>query len=466
MKVCLIAPPTVRVRYNISGVHPMPPLGLAYIAAVLEKEGFSPEIFDMPALKAGIPHLEKYLKNRDFAVYGLSCNIFNLKQAIRIAKLIKEKNSKAIVVAGGRCNALPPESIFKYGKELDVIVNAEGENAMLELCKLFAKDGSLKGIAGIKGISYKDNGRVIRNEPASFVDMDKLPFPARHLLPMRHYRMHPPFGAYPPLTIVETSRGCVYNCSFCGLSSAVRQRSVPNIIEEIKDLVKKYKVREIHFVDPNFTYKPDRAEKFCQELINSNIKIHWTCKTRVDLVTENLLKLMAKSGCYMISYGVESGKKEMLGALNKQIGVGHTLNAFKWTHNSGIRSLAYVIIGYPGEDEGSLEETKKLVKDIDPDFVLYNEFFLIPGSPLANQYHAENKLNYDELIEFYFKEGSKDAARTRFSGQLKELNRSFYLRPRYLLIRILRLRNFQDLMNMTRGVFYLLLDKIRIKRIF
>jgi radical SAM superfamily enzyme YgiQ (UPF0313 family) len=349
---------------------------------------------------------------------------------------------------------------------LDIIVTGEGEKAMLDLCNLFDKDGNLDGIASVRGISFRNNGKIIMTEAAPFVDLDKLPFPARHLLPNQHYKMHPPFGAYPPLTIMETSRGCIYKCSFCGLSALVRERSVPNIITEINELIKKYKIREIHFVDPNFTFNPVRTEEFCQKVISDKIKIHWTCKTRVDLVSPGLLKLMAKSGCYMISYGVESGRQDILGILNKEISINDTCRAFEWTHKAGIRSLAYAIIGYPGEDDKTIEDTRSLIEKIKPDFVLYNEFFLIPGSPLANQYFSENKLNYDELIEFYFKEGSSDISRTRFSQHLKELNKSFYFRPGYILTRLLKVRNLQDLANMLKGLFYLILDKIRMKRIF
>lgn len=444
----------------------MPPLGLAYIAAVLEKEGFHAEIFDMPALKADAGALSTYLDSKGFDIFGLSCNIFNLRIAIDMAKLIKAKNKRSIVVIGGRCNALPAENIFRHGQDIDIIVNGEGEKTMLDLCKYLVKNRNLNGVSGICGISYRDNGRIIKTQQAPFVDLDNLPLPARHLLPLKHYKMHPPFGVYPPLTIMETSRGCIYNCNFCGLSSPVRERSVANMISEINELKDKYGIREIHFVDPNFTYNQDRIEKFCVQLIQDKIKIHWTCKTRVDLISEGLLKLMTKSGCYMISYGVESGRQEVLNILNKGISIDNTCKAFEWTHKAGIRSLAYAIVGYPGESESDIQETKNLIKKIKPDFVLYNEFFLIPGSPLANQYFLENKLDYKNLIEFFFTEGSSDISRMRFSNHLKEANKSFYFSPSYILERVLKAKNLQDLINMAKGLIYLMLDKIRRKRIF
>ena len=467
MDICLIAPPTVRVRYNTSGVYPMPPLGLAYIAAVLEKEGYGVEIYDMPALKAGIPQLERYLDTKNFYIYGLTCNIFNIKYAVEIANFIKARDKKSKIILGGRCTSLPPEAIFKLCDNLDIIVHGEGEQVMLELCKFFDnKDNEPGKIAGVKGISYKSNGKVIKTETAPFIDLDTLPAPARYLLPNNRYKMHPPFGAYPPLTIMETSRGCAYKCSFCSLPAPVRERSVSNIISEIKGLVSNYGIKEVHFVDPNFTYNPDRIKKLCNQMIEDKINIHWSCKTRVDLVSQDLLRLMSQSGCYMVSYGVESGRQDILGLLNKQITTKNTLDAFEWTHKAGIRSLAYAIIGYPGEDDSAIEATKALVHRINPDFVLYNEFFLIPGSPLANQYLLDNKLDYDGLVGFYFQEGSSDISRTRYSGYLKRLNKAFYCRFSYVLMRIMKIRNLQDAANMVKGVAYLIIDKIRSKRIF
>jgi radical SAM superfamily enzyme YgiQ (UPF0313 family) len=466
MNVCLIAPPTVRIRYNISGVYPMPPLGLAYIAAVLEQNGFRVKIFDMPALKADWRQLLRYLEGENFSVYGLSCNIFNLKYAIGVADYIKKINSDSLVVVGGRCSAIPSEVILGYGKSLDVVVNGEGEKAMLDLCRLYSNKKSLNGAAGINGVSYRSNGKIIENKDVTFLELDSLPFPARHLLPNNLYRMHPPFNVYSPMTIMETSRGCAFNCSFCGLSAPVRERSVSNIIEEISELVRRYRIKEIHFVDPNFTYNLKRTEELCNQLIKKKIKVHWTCKTRVDLVSLQLLQAMARSGCYMISYGVESGRDKILNLFNKGICVENTRKAFEWTHKSGIRTLAYTIIGYPGEDDSDIRATKDLVKEIMPDFVLHNEFFLIPGSPKAKEYSAKNNLDYEQLINFYFKENSSDISRTRSSKYLKDANKEFYFRVEYIFKRLLKIKNYRDLMNMSAGLWYFLADKIRKRRIF
>ena len=279
MNVCLIAPPAVRIRYNISGVHPLPPLGLAYIAAVLVKEGFNVEIVDMIALKMSLRELGGYLKNRHFDVYGITCNVFNLKCGMDIADLVKRADSRSLVVLGGRCAAFPSADIFERCNSFDVIVRGEGEMTMLELCNLLRDNPkSLDGLPGIKGLAFKKAGQSIDTADREYLDFDSLPFPARHLLPNNRYRMHPPFGIRPPLAIMETSRGCVYKCNFCGLFTSLRERSVPNIISEIEQLINKYKIKELHFVDPNFTYNQERLRDLCNALIKNRFGLAWSCK--------------------------------------------------------------------------------------------------------------------------------------------------------------------------------------------
>ncbi|MCK9595322.1 MAG: radical SAM protein [Candidatus Omnitrophica bacterium] len=467
MRVCLIAPPAIRLRYNISGIYPLPPLGLAYIAGTLEKNGFQVEIVDMPALKMDFAGLEKHLAAKDpFKVYGLSCNAFNLKNGLFLARLIKRINPDAKVVIGGRCGGLPAEKIFQYGRDFDVIVKGEGENSMLELCRYFRGAGASAGLAGIKGISFRQNGSVITNDPAPYADLDSLPLPARHLLPDKCYRMHPPFGIFPPVTLMETSRGCVYNCSFCGLSSPVRERSTGHIIAEIECLMKNYGIKEIHFVDPTFTYNQPRIEELCGRISDKGLKFAWTCKTRVDCVSERLLQGMAGAGCYMISYGVESGSQNILDSLKKSITLENTISAFKWTRHAGIRTIAYTIIGYPHERDEEVQNTIDLVNRLDPDFVLYNEFFLVPGSNMEMEYMRENNIDFDDLIEFYSRSPRHTAIdRYRVTKQLKRANRSFYSRPSYLLSRLARIKNPNDLKVMFKGVFHMLIDKIRTKEV-
>lgn len=463
MKILLILPAPVRIKYNISGVYPLPPLGLAYIAAVLEKNGFDVKILDMAALGIQLKDLPSYLEG--YTIYGISCNIFNLINGAAIAGIIKEANPSSIVVMGGRCTAFPPEHILKRFSNIDFIISGEGEEAMLNLCCAL-RDG--KDMTCIRNLSFRNGDSVTDNPLGPFIDLNKLPFPARHLLPNKRYRMHPPFGIYPPITIMETSRGCNYGCIFCSLPGEVRERSIENIIDEIELVIGKWGIREIHFVDPNFTYNQQKNMELCNRIIKGNIKINWTCKTRVDLVSEDLLKLMSKAGCYMISFGLESGSQEILDILNKDTEIHDIENAFGLSKKAGIRTIAYVLLGSPGETKDTLKQTVDLVDKVSPDFVLYGELLPDPSSPLIRN-SIENKLiDFNKLFDLYinnshglfFKRNVYDISNQNIDYWLKYANSKFYFKPRYIIKRLLSLKNFNEIIILVKGMIFLLRDKI------
>jgi len=467
-RVILINPPYRRITNNISGVYPLPPLGLACIASVLEKNKFDVEILDMPALNMSIEALKSHLKNNHYSLYGLSCKIVNLNYGIKISQLIKSIHPEAKIILGGHCSALPPKIIFEYGKNFDVIVKGEGEEVTLELCNNLQDNGEFKNLDKIRGIFYKNDNQVIETESRPYLDLNKLPLPARHLLPNENYRMHPPFNVYPPLTLMETSRGCEYNCIFCTLTEPVRQKTVANVMEELSEVVDRFKINEIHFIDPNFTYDKERTMKLCNCFLKENLNIKWTCKTRVDLISEDLLKLMAEAGCYMISYGIESGSQQILNRLNKNIKISQIENAFCLTKKFKIRTLAYIIVGSPGENKDSIKKTKSLVKRSKPDFILYGEFLPDPKSIFATRLINDFKLRYDDLFKFYvlnvniFRKktvaeiNSKDVKKW-----LSSLNRSFYFNIFYIMRRLKDLRNINDLLNLVKGAYFLLRDKLK-----
>lgn len=469
MRILLIAPPITRIRFNISGVYPLPPLGLAYIAAILEKYDFDVNILDMQALSMKTEGLLKYLKNNIYHIYGLSCGVFNLTECIKIAESLKRMNPDSKIVLGGHCNSFSPETIFDLGKAFDILVRSEGEGVMLNLCTQMKEGNGSCNLGGIFGISYKDNGRVVSTPLPPYLNLDTLPFPARHLLPNKKYRMHPPFNLFPPLTLMETSRGCVYSCSFCCLSGPVRNRSIYNVAEEIKELVEKFKIREIHFIDPNFTFNPDRVMKLCEKILKENIRFSWSCKTRVDLVSSALLKAMAKAGCYMISYGVESGSQEILNHLHKKINTDDIKNAFDITRKAEIRTIAYLLIGSWGENEDTVKQTRDLLKEIKPDFILCGELLPDPKSILANEAIGEKKISYNDLRDFFIfnkddspigKINMADTPRKDIKRWVSIINRSFYFRFGYILDRLKNLRSFYELGNLAKGMCFFIKDII------
>ena len=468
MRVLLIAPPARRISLNISGVYAMPPLGLAYIAAVLKQDGFEVDILDMPALRLKPEGLSSYINKGDYSLCGISCNIFNLQDGFKVSQQVKRIDPVILTAIGGRCTVFPAELILKHARDIDIVVRGEGESLMLELSKRIAAKA---GFDGIPRISYRNNGEIIQNNSdAVKYNLDSLPYPARELLPNERYKIHPPFNICSPITLMETSRGCSYNCNFCSLSEKVRQRSVSSLIAEIEQVSKDFGIKEIYFTDPNFTYNRQRVCEFCEQICRKNIKVVWTCKTRVDLVDGDLLKSMRSAGCYMISYGVESGSRKVLDSLNKGISPEHTHKAFSLTRQQRIRTLAYVLIASPGETQATFRETRELLFRIKPDFVLFGELLPDPASVLVQEAVQDGRTSLDELFDFYVFDKdifSKtnlygiDSSRVKY--WLNTSNLRFYGRPAYLFSRLRDLRSFKDFFNMVQGAYFLIKDKLSLR---
>jgi len=447
----------------------LPPLGPAYIAAVLERHGFKADILDMPILRKRIKDIPRFLKNNQYDLYGLSCNIFNISEGIKIAGLIKEANPDSKVILGGHCNVFSPGLIFKYGAGFDIIVRGEGEEAMLSLCSQF-NNGSTPDLYKINGISFKDGSRVINTLNAPYLDLNRLPLPARHLLPHRLYKMYPPFDLLSPVTLIETSRGCMYNCSFCSISQSARERSIENVMEEIREVSGKLGIKGVRFVDSNFVYSTERIADLCDRILGENIKLAWTCETRVRKIPGDLLKKMSAAGCYMIAYGVESGSKKILDLLNKRITTEEITDTFMATKKAGIKTIAYLMLGLPEEDDYSFRETLSLIKKIGPDFVLYTELFPIPGSPLTKKIMESGQITEEGLAEYYILH--KDIFRKRsFGGHCRNKIRQrqffatmgFYFNARFLMRRIREIRGPKELFYLIKGAYCFLLELMDFK---
>ena len=303
----LLINPYQRTKY------PQPPLGLAMIAAVLMENGYEVKILDLPALGLFENSLPTIIHQEKPDVVGITAMTSTISSAVSTAKKVKETNSNIAVVLGGAHATILPEETLKNAPEVDIIVRGEGEQTTLELVKVLEENPS--SINQVLGVTYREGARIKSNPSRPLIlDLDALPFPAFHLLPMGKYRLHPPFGRRSPVMPIITSRGCPYRCIFCSKSvfgRKYRSNSPDYMINEIQLLVEKFGVKEIKFYDDAFTLDKKRVVSFCTQLKERGIGIPWTCETRVNLVDEELLRIMNNSGCYMIEYGVESGNQEV-----------------------------------------------------------------------------------------------------------------------------------------------------------
>jgi len=454
-KILLINPPQV-ARY------PQPALGLAMVAAALEKKGYHVRILDSPALGISENSLPSILHQEKPDVVGITAMTPTINSAVRIAKKIKETSGDIFVILGGAHATLLPEETLRSAPEIDVIVRGEGEQTTPELAKVF--DENPRRINQVLGITYRE-GDSVKSTPSRppISDLDTLPFPAFHLLPMGKYRLHPPFGRRSPVMPITTSRGCPYRCIFCSkavFGKKYRSNSSAYVVDEIQFLKEKFGVKEIKFYDDVFTLDRKRVIAICIQLKEQGIDIPWSCETRVNLVDDELLRVMEDAGCYMIEYGVESGNQGILNNLKKDITLEKIIEAFKLTQEAGIETVAYFMLGSPHETPETIRETIEFAKRIDPDFVQYSITTPYPGTELYSLGVEDDRV--PEKWEEYTYANLESATNPGFEtktltrGELMKWNKkayiSFYLRRSYVWKRLKKMRSLGELKTDVSGL--------------
>ncbi|MBI2529716.1 MAG: radical SAM protein [Candidatus Diapherotrites archaeon] len=365
-----------------------------------------------------------------------------------------------------------PEEIMRRHRCFDILVYGEGEITFAEIMQKFREahystEKFLKDyrtLAKIRGIVFRNGKKIIMNAPQEPVqNLDELPFPARHLLPMRKYIPLPNQYLRLPVVHMLAIRGCPYNCTFCSNNAvfgrAIRARSPEKVLEEIRHLQEKYGAKEISFWDDMLTANRKWMEKFCSLLIENKIDITWTCYARVDTVDLPLLKLMKRAGCWNIFYGFESGNQQLLDNIGKRITLQQIRNASKWTKEAGIEIRASFMIALPGETPELAEQTLEFAKELNPDYVQFCITTPYPGTALYNDAKKYGKLtkDFDKFHGWdavFIPKGYKN--KEEILALEKKFFREFYLRPAYVLGRFAKIKSFRDLMRYAKGARFLL----------
>lgn len=458
---------------------PIIPLGLAYIAAYLEKNSVEVEVIDAWAEGYDEAQLGKEIEKRKPDIVGVTLTSPNYGVGMRTAALAKQKTGGLVVVGGAHPSALPQECL-EDNADIDVVVVGEGEKTMLSLVRALEHSECFDPI---QGIVFRKDGKIISTGHSPRIDfLDDLPYPARHLFPLEKYQTHPPYGKKNPYMTMITSRGCPYKCTYCSDSIFGKKhmaRTPGNVVDEIEYIINKYNVKEIHFYDDDFTIDMKRAAQICDEIISRKIKISWSCTTRVDLVDKELLQKMKKAGCWLISYGIESASPEILKKIRKGYTVDRIRESVRLTKKLGIRTLGFFMIGLPDDTRKTIEETIQFSKEIDPDFVSWSITSLFPGSRLYDDVQekltGENKqIRYSFQKEEWHKSISpyddgffiiyeENIAREELKAYSERANKQFYFRPSYLIKFLFKLRSWNEFIYYAKGglelIFWLFAKK-------
>ena len=359
-----------------------PPLGVAYLAAFLEKNGIDVKIADM-TFERDWTLLKNILMEFKPEVAGISIQTPMINEALEAARIIKEWNPTSIVVAGGPHVSCLPEEVAEY-ENIDIACFGEGEHTLLEICKGLPKKD-------IKGIAYRKNGGVVKNAPqAPIENLDEIPFPAWHLLSPQYFKTRE--GS------VLTSRGCPWNCAFCQpclrliFGARVRRRTPKNVVDEIEILSKKYGIKFVRMQDDAFTSNLNWVNAFCDELAQRKLDIIWDCKTRANCVDKKVFAKMKSVGCYRADVGVESGSERVRNTiLNKKLSEKDVVRAFKILRELKIGGLAFFMIGTPTETREDIKQSIALLKKIKPDSTVVSITTPFPKTWLY-KYAVDNNL--------------------------------------------------------------------------
>jgi len=430
MQVTLVNPPYP------AGSHrhpPFIPLGIGYLAAVLEKNGYTVNVIDCQALKLTLSEVEDELRKRQPDLVGLTSTTLTYKSALRIIEVSKKALPNCVTALGGPHVTFWDEEAFQECSSLDVVVRREGEYTLLELVQRLEAGTSFHDIIGT---TCKKDGKIVKNPDRPYIEnIDELPFPAVHLFPIEQ------FNKYGNIIFpVMTSRGCVFWCDFCTavrmFGRKYRMRSPKKVVDELELLYKKYGEKQYTFYDDAFTVDQARTAEICDEIMRRGLKIKWDCETRVDMVSKDLLLKMKKAGCIAVWYGVEAGSQKVRDAMGKGINTQQTLDAFKWTQEAGLIAVASIILGFPGETKETAWESVKLLRQINPDEIGIYIATPYPGTPM---YDYVTKMGWLKIYDF----DRYDTATPTFESptmsmeELREIHdkahQSFYLRPTYVI---------------------------------
>ena len=458
MKILIIHPPYKRDKLYIKPIKAMgvilPNLGLLYLAAVLENQNHIVKIIDGPALAVvknySYKNLTNDIKKFNPDVIGISASTSQIPLIDLVLNSIKYSDTTPQIFLGGTGISADTNIILNYPK-INFGIIGEAEFAFMEIIKKLEQG---KDIKESKGLVWKENNKVLFKYPDKINNLDSLPLPSWHLLDLKIYK--PSVANYRKLPSVPlvTGRGCPYSCIFCSRSTEglkYRAQSAERVVEEIENLVNNFKVKDIQFYDDIFTMDIDRVKKICQLIIEKNIKIMWTCRTRVDKVNVNILKLMKKAGCYQIAVGIESGSDRILKYMKKGITKEQIINFCKITKKEGIDTRAFFIFGFPTETKKEIKETIKFMLKLKLDVAQIMIFTPLPGTEAWKEAKKYGKIDETDFSNFTYYPPNKipfssdELSEKELLQLYSQAYRKFYLRPSYLLNKLFKIRTIEDI---------------------
>ncbi len=338
------------------------PLGLSYIAAVLEKNGVEVKVLDLLVSQYSEEKVRRCMAEYRPEVVGITAVTMNYPTSSRILKLCKESDENVVTVMGGPHVTFCAEQTLREAPWIDIVVRGQGEYTMLDIV-------SGKKPAEIEGLVFREGDGITATADRPWIEnVDEFPVPARHLFPLAKYRAFNAGGC------VITGRGCPFNCIFCVghrmTGRRVRLRNAKLVVDEMQ-MVQEMGFKEIQIGDDLLTFNHGHVYAICDEIVSRGLKIRWNAFSRVDTVTRELVKKMKQAGCDALVFGVESGNQEILDRVKKKITLKKVKEAVALTKETGMRAVTSFILGLPGETKKTMRQSYDLAKRLDAPYSLH-----------------------------------------------------------------------------------------------
>lgn len=418
------------------------PLELGYIATLLRNEGISPQIIDANALS--IPSTsENWRKLKADVFVIVTASIDNWQCPFYEFEVIKEikntlpKNAQ-VIITGPHGTANAEEIIKMFGNDI-IVVRGEPEFTVFNLIKSLKEK---KDYSKMDGITFIKKGKLIHNKPAAMFDINLLPMPAYDLMPMDKYHYEIMGDKF---CLMESSRGCPFKCNFCLKNmyrDVYKNRDPKKVVAEMKYVRDNYGVKNIFFIDLEFTIRKWDTLALCKEIVAADLGMRFAIQARADKVDDETLMWLKKAGCVLIHFGVESGDPDILKYTNKMITLEQIEDGVKRTKKAGIETLCFFIFGHEPETREQILKTISFAKKLNPDYASF--VVLIPYAGTVIHKPSEGK-------PFFYTGGSKALSLEELEELRKKAIREFYLRPRYVVGKLKQIRGIDDIKVLWRG---------------
>jgi len=428
-----------------------PPIILAYVAAIAERAGHKVDLIDAHATRMGMDEAADRIKASGAEAIGFRVDVYNFHRTLEWIRHLKKATGLPVFAGGIGMTEYPVECMSH--PEVDYGFVGEAVRSLPRFLDVLGRGGDP---GGVPGLVWRDGRGLVRNEPeATFADFDEYPFPARHLLPNELY------GSFVSkrrnFTIMLTSTGCPYRCAFCEIAPLhYRARSPAGIAREVAECCRDFGVREIDFFDATFFINLDRSLEICDRIASLKCDLEWTCRSRVDVVNDDILRAAKRAGLRMINFGIESASTDVLKNVKKDITPSQVRVAIEMCKRHGIMTLGFFMIGNPGETRETVEETIRYMRSLDLDFVQVCRTIAKPASELNRALVAQTGRDYwaefirGDVPEQRLPTPWTDLSQEEVESYMKKAYYGFYFRPRTVLHTALGVRSYGEFARYAR----------------